>query len=78
MVLPPTRAKLRGAVKTVNAVLASLRLEEHPDMTFIGRFAKGFDFLGYRFGARALQLAEAIVAHFLKHAAQASRAKARA
>ena len=37
LVLAPTRAKLR---RTANAVLASLRLEKHPDKTFIGRIAR--------------------------------------
>ena len=66
LVLAPTRAKLR---RTANAVLASLRLEKHPDKTFIGRIAKGFDFLGYRFSTGALKLAEATVARFLEYAA---------
>ena len=30
---------------------------QHPDKTFIDRIAKGFDFLGYRYGQGALQLA---------------------
>jgi len=34
------------------------------------RSAKGFDFLGYRFGQGALQAAEATLEHFLEHAAQ--------
>ena len=49
VVLAPTRWKLRWAVKAVNEVLSSLRLEKHPDKTFIGRIEKGFDFLGYHF-----------------------------
>ncbi len=68
LVLAPTRSKLRGAVKAVNAVLASLRLEKHPDKTFIGRIAKGFDFLGYRFGSDALKLVEATVEKFVEQA----------
>ncbi len=47
LVLAPTRWKLGRAVKAVNEVLASLRLEKHPDKTFIGRIERGFDFLGY-------------------------------
>jgi RNA-directed DNA polymerase len=43
----PTRWKLRKAVKVVNQVLVSLRVQKHPDKTFIGRIAKGFDWLGY-------------------------------
>ena len=48
IVLVPTRWKLRRAVKTLNQELRGLRLEKHPDKTFIGRIEKGFDFLGYR------------------------------
>lgn len=36
LVLTRTRAKLRMAVRTVNAVLSCLALEKHPDKTFIG------------------------------------------
>lgn len=68
LVLAPTHAKLRCAVKTVNTVLASLRLEKHPDKTFIGRIAKGFDFLGYHFGSRVLELAEATIKNFVEQA----------
>jgi hypothetical protein len=47
VVLAPTRWKLRKAVRIVNETLAELRVEQHPDKTFIGRIEKGFDFLGY-------------------------------
>ena len=33
----------------VNQTLNELRVEKHPDKTFIGRPEKGFDFLGYHF-----------------------------
>ncbi|HJP54685.1 MAG: ATP-binding protein [Rhodospirillales bacterium] len=39
--LTPTRWKLRKAVKAVNEVLGSLRIEKHPDKTFIGRIKHG-------------------------------------
>ncbi len=51
LVLLPTRWRFR---KAVNAVLGSLRLEKHPDKTFIGRIERGFDFLGYHFGPAGL------------------------
>ncbi len=41
LVLTPTRWKLRKAVKAVNEVLGSLRMDKHPDKTFIGRIEKG-------------------------------------
>ena len=49
LVLSPTRSKLRRAVKKLNRTLAALKLEKHPEKTFIGRIDKGFDFLGYHF-----------------------------
>jgi hypothetical protein len=39
----PSRWQLRSAVKVVNQMLAALDLEKHPDKTFIGRIARGFD-----------------------------------
>jgi hypothetical protein len=58
LVLAPTRWKLRQAVKVVNQVLTSLRLAKHPDKTFIGRIAKGFDFLGYHLSPDGLTVAK--------------------
>ncbi|MGO9245062.1 MAG: hypothetical protein ACLPT4_03560 [Verrucomicrobiia bacterium] len=29
--------------------MAELKVEQHPDGTFVGRISRGFDFLGYRF-----------------------------
>ncbi len=46
LVLSPTRWKLRRAVRAVNRVLGALRLETHPDKTFIGRIERGFDLPG--------------------------------
>ena len=46
LVLSPTRWKLRRAVSAVNQVLGALRLEKHPDKTFIGRIERGFDLTG--------------------------------
>lgn len=64
IVLAPTRWKLRRAVKTLNQELRVLRLEKHPDKTFIGRIEHGFDFLGYRFTPHALTLARKTVENF--------------
>jgi RNA-directed DNA polymerase len=58
LVLAPTRWKLRQAVKVVNQVLASLRLAKHPDKTFIGQIAKGFDWLGYHLSPDGLRVAK--------------------
>jgi hypothetical protein len=64
LVLAPTRWKLRRAVVVVNQVLGSLRLEEHPDKTFIGRTERGFDFLGYHFTPGCLTLAVGTLVNF--------------
>jgi RNA-directed DNA polymerase len=68
LVLAPTRWKLRRAVTLVNQILGSLRLEKHPDKTFIGRIERGFDFLGYHFTADRLTLAGGTLANFLDRA----------
>jgi hypothetical protein len=43
-------------------------LERHPDKTFIGRIARGFDFLGYRFGPEGLSVAKATLGKFVDRA----------
>jgi hypothetical protein len=63
VVLAPTRWKLRKAVKVINHVLASLPLAKHPDKTFIGRIARGFDFLGYHCSPDGLRVAITTVAN---------------
>ena len=70
LVLAPTRWKLRQAVKVVNQVLASLRLAKHPDKTFIGKIAKGFDFLGYHFSPDGLRVATKTLANFVARVRQ--------
>ena len=70
LVLAPTRWKLRQAVKVVNQVLASLRLAKHPAKTFIGRIAKGFDFLGYHFSPSGLCVATKTLANFVARVRQ--------
>lgn len=64
LVLAPTRWKLRGIVSAVNEELAALGLEKHPDKTFIGRIARGFDFLGYHFSPDGLGLAHRTIDNF--------------
>jgi len=57
LVLAPTRWKLRAAIMAVNQEMANLRVRQHPDKTTIGRIARGFDFLGYRFSTAGLAVA---------------------
>ena len=46
----------RGLSPIVSA-FSQLKLEKHPDKTFIGKVEKGFDFLGYHFSPRGLMIA---------------------
>jgi hypothetical protein len=39
VILAPTRRRLRRAVRMVNETLRELRVERHPDKTFIGRLS---------------------------------------
>ncbi len=48
LVLAPSRPRLREAVKRLHGLFAELRLRMHPDKTFVGRWEKGFEFLGLR------------------------------
>ena len=66
VVLAPTRWKLRKAIKAVNEVMAELQVEKHPDKTFIGRIARGFDFLGYWFSPAGLGVAPKTVLRCLQ------------
>ncbi|NEO96757.1 MAG: hypothetical protein F6K56_44290 [Moorea sp. SIO3G5] len=61
VILAPTRWKLRKGIKVVNQVMAELRVEKHPEKTFIGRIAQGFDFLGYWFSPQGLGVAKKTV-----------------
>ena len=65
VILAPTRWKLRRVIKAVNQVMAELRVEKHPDKTFIGRIARGFDFLGYWFSRAGLGVARKSVERML-------------
>ena len=56
VVLAKTKNNLRNAVKTAYKILAKLKLKMHPDKTFIGRIAKGFNFLGFLFKPEGLQV----------------------
>ena len=60
-----TRWQLRKAVKATNQVLSALKVEKHPDKTFVGRSAKGFDFQGYFFSPRGLEVAVVTVERFV-------------
>lgn len=66
VVLAPTRWQLRRAIKAVNEEMAKLLVVQHPDKTFIGRIARGFDFLGYWFAPDGLSIAGKSVERMLE------------
>ena len=68
MILAKTRWALRRVVQQVNMILDNLKLEKHPDKTFIGRIDRGFDFLGYRFVAQGLRLGAKTKQRFVERA----------
>jgi RNA-directed DNA polymerase len=49
LIISKTRWQLRRAITTMNQWFEMAALEQHPDKTFIGRIAHGFDWLGYQF-----------------------------
>ena len=70
VVLAPTRWKLRRAVAVVNQTLDALRVQQHPDKTFIGRISRGFDFLGYQISPHELRMATNTVLSFVARLCQ--------
>ncbi len=45
LIVVPSRWKLRATVRSVNQVLNKLKVEMHPDKTFIGKAEKGSQWL---------------------------------
>jgi RNA-directed DNA polymerase len=70
VILAPTRWRLRAAIRLVNETLAELKLQQHPDKTFIGRISRGFDFLGYEFTPAGLDVAPQTVERCVKRVSQ--------
>jgi RNA-directed DNA polymerase len=66
VIVAPSRWKLREAVAVVNKILNQLKVEQHPDKTFIGRVSKGFDFLGYHFMDGMVRVAKKTVEKFVR------------
>lgn len=58
IVLAKSRWQLRRAIRCINQHFAKLKVKQHPDKTFVGYTAKGFDFLGYQFNRDALSVAK--------------------
>ena len=59
IVLCKTRHILKKIIRCTYQVLGQLKLDLHPDKTYIGKIDKGFDFLGYHFDLIDLSLAKA-------------------
>ena len=55
-------------MKRLNEVFNELKVEKHPDKTFIGRIEKGFDFLGYHFSREGLTVAKDTLERFVERA----------
>ena len=70
VIIASTRWKLRAAIRLVDETLAELKVEQHPDKTFIGRFSRGFDFLGYAFTPAGLDVAPRAVEHCVERASR--------
>jgi Reverse transcriptase (RNA-dependent DNA polymerase) len=66
LIIAPNRWKLKKAVCLVNQVLNTLKVEKHPDKTFIGRASKGFDFLGYHLTPGGLSVAAGTIDHHIE------------
>jgi RNA-directed DNA polymerase len=48
----------REAIRVPNQTFSELRLETHPDKTFVGCIEKGGDFLGYHFSSDGFEWLE--------------------
>ncbi len=70
LVLSPGRWRLRKAVKFVNQVLTFLKLEKHPEKTFVGKIERGFDFLGYHIRPDGISVASKMLERFVSRAAR--------
>ncbi len=56
-----------------NAERDDLKLEKHPDKTFIGRIGKCFDFLGYHISPDGLSVAQPTLDRFVEKATRPSQ-----
>ncbi len=58
------------AIRIVNETLNVLKVEQHPDKTFIGRVDRGFDFLGYFLKPKKLAVALSTLKRFKQRMTQ--------
>ena len=66
LILSKTRWQNRKVVKQLNQTFKQLKIKQHPDKTFIGKIARGFDFLGYHFSREPLTLATKTIKNYLE------------
>lgn len=66
VVLVKTRRQLRKVVKLTHGVMDYLKLQLHPDKTFIGKVAKGINFLGYQLSPQGIGIAKVSVERAIK------------
>ena len=54
-------------VVALNQILNKLKVEKHPDKTYIGKIENGFDFLGYQFNGNHLTVSKKTVEKHVLH-----------
>ena len=54
VVLAKTRWHLRRAIHVIRQALDALKVDIHPDKTFVGRVSRGFTFLGYKIASEGI------------------------
>ncbi len=69
VVMSDNRWTFARAIKKVNRILNSLKLEKAKDKTFIGKIDRGFDFLGFYFGKEGRRIARKTVLKFAERIA---------
>lgn len=70
VVMVRTKNQLRTIVRLTHKVLKQLKLSMHPDKTFIGRIARGFDFLGLHFNRNKTTLSPTTIHRHQQQLAQ--------
>ena len=67
LILAKTRWQNRKAIKQLNQILNKVKVEKHPDKTYIGTIENGFDFLGYHFNGSHVTVARKTVEKRVLH-----------
>ncbi|MFT6372687.1 MAG: hypothetical protein ACJAZT_001434 [Gammaproteobacteria bacterium] len=70
LIMTKTRWHNRKAIKQLNQILNKLKVEKHPDKTYIGKRENGFNFLGYYFKGGQLTVAKKTVEKHVLHISQ--------